>query len=84
MEHILVVHSVESFCNLEQAISAEFLRVVLVIFDADVGHGSMFHELQDNEDLVFPVVQIDALDHLLAIKICDQTCLVDDCLHFCF
>ena len=84
MEHILIVHSVYSFRNLVQAISAEFFRVVLVILDADVGHGPMFHELQDNEDLVSPMVQIDALDHLLAIKMCDQTCLVDDCLHFCF
>ena len=84
MEHILLVHGAQSFRNLVQAVSAEFLRVVLVIFNADVRHGSMLHELKDNEDLVSPVVQIDALDHLFAIKMCDQTCFVDDCLLFCF
>ena len=44
----------------------------------------MFHELKDNEDLLFPVVQIDTLDHLCAIDMCDQTCFVDDILLFCF
>ena len=82
MEHILIVHGLKSFCNLVQGVSAEVFRVVFVILNADVGHGSMLHELEDNEDLLVPVVQFDALDHLIALKVFSETCLVDGNLLF--
>ena len=43
----------------------------------------MLHELEDNEDLIIVVVQFDALDHLIALKVFSETCLVDGNLLFC-
>ena len=43
----------------------------------------MLHELEDNEDLLIVVVQFDALDHLIALKVFSETCLVDGNLLFC-
>lgn len=43
----------------------------------------MPHELEDNEDLLTVVVQFDALDHLIALKVFSECCLVDGNLLFC-
>ena len=43
----------------------------------------MLHELEDNKDLLLEVVQFDALDHLIALKVFSETCLIDGNLLFC-
>ena len=78
MKYVTSMHGVESFGRLVQTVSAEVLRVVLIVLDADVCHATLVHELEDDEDLILPVVQIHALNHFFTAKMRDQSCLVDD------
>ena len=89
VDHIIVVQGLESFRHLVQGVLAEVLRVGLDVIDGDISRdevlqdASLLNFLKDAVDLVVPMVNVNAVNQLVAGKVSQHFCIVD-CLVLLF
>ena len=77
------MHEKETLAYLVETPATKVFLILLILSPYDTGE-LLFHILQDNVELLSPVIQGDTLDHLIAIEKSYQTCLVDYHLSFFF
>ena len=78
MQNILIVYLLEAKSHLVQTVPAEVLRERLVAVLNDVVHSTLVHELHDDVDIFFPVVEALAVDELIALQMPLQTGFEND------
>ena len=78
MQHVLGMHSSETLCYLVQAPSNEVLTELAATLQDDISESPAFHELEDDPDALVELVDLVAVDQLLAVQMLDQAALVDD------
>ena len=72
------MHSEESHCCFVDGVSTEVFWVFLVVLENDIGKRPILHILKKDPNAIVVVIDINALDYLIAIEKRDQTWLIDD------
>ena len=72
------MHSEESHCCFVDGVLAEFFWVLLVMLENDISKRPILHILKKDPNAIVVVIDINALDYLIAVEKRDQTWLIDD------
>ena len=73
VKDILAVHFEKAHRCLIQGVLAEFFRVNPVLLDDDIREGAVLHVLEEDPDTLIVVIEVNALDYLVAVEERDQT-----------
>ena len=71
------MHGQQAFRHFVKRVSAEVLTVALLAFQDYVCHATLIHVLKKDVNRLVPIEKVNTVDQFIALKVRNQTGLID-------
>ena len=78
VKNVLIVHLEKALRCLVKSVFAKLLAVFSCLINDDFGKWAILHKLKEDPNAIVKLIQVNALDNLVAIKESDKTGFIDD------